>query len=193
MPQDKPAANAPVKDPVMPESSMQDIIASISRIIDKDNQTPDPVQRLPRERSGILELTDAIEDDGSVRKLDGGEPPERQAAAEPSPSTAAPSHKAAPAAELSSRARADEARDDLVSAATAEAAVTAFARLEATAGEQCAAPGPALGAGGRTLEEIVRDALRPLLQAWLDEHLPGIVERLVQEEIQRLVREARPR
>jgi uncharacterized protein len=177
----------------MPESSMQDIIASISRIIDEDNQTPNPARRLPRERSGILELTDAIEDDGSVRKLDGGELPERQAAAEALAPTAAASNEAAPAAEPSSRARADEARDDLVSAATAEAAVTAFARLGAAAGEQCAAPGLALGAGGRTLEEIVRDALRPLLQAWLDEHLPGIVERLIHDEIQRLVREARPR
>jgi cell pole-organizing protein PopZ len=54
-------------------------------------------------------------------------------------------------------------------------------------------PGPALGAAGRTLEEIVRDALHPLLRAWLDAHLPDIVERLVQEEIHRLVRAARPR
>ena len=172
---------------------MQDIIASISRIIDEDNQTANPVRRLPRERSGILELTDAIEDDGSLRKLDGGGPPECQAAAEPSSSTVAASNNPAPAAEPSSRARVDEARDDLVSAATADAAVTAFVRLGAAAGEQCAAPGLALGASARTLEEIVRDALRPLLQAWLDEHLPGIVERLVHDEIQRLVREARPR
>jgi hypothetical protein len=182
----------------MPESSMQDIIASISRIIDEDNRTPNPVRRLPRERSGILELTDAIEDDGSVRKLDGGEPPGRQAAVEAlaptaAASTEAASTEAASAAELASEAEADEARDDLVSAVTAEAAVTAFARLGAAAGEQCAAPGLALGASARTLEEIVRDVLRPLLQAWLDDHLPGIVERLVQEEIQRLVREARPR
>ena len=175
----------------MPESSMQDIIASISRIIDEDNQTPNPMRRLPRGRSGILELTDAIEDDGSVRKLDGGEPPGRHAAVEALAPTAAASIEAGPAAEPASEA--DEARDDLVSAATAEAAVTAFARLGVAASEQCVAPGLALGASARTLEEIVRDALRPLLQAWLDEHLPGIVERLVHDEIQRLVREARPR
>ncbi len=177
----------------MPELSMQDIIASISRIIDEDSRTPNPARRLPRERSGILELTDAIEDDGSVRKLDGGEPPGRQAAVEALAPTAAASTEGASAAELASGAEADEARDDLVSAVTAEAAVTAFARLEAAAGEQCAAPGLALGASTRTLEEIVRDVLHPLLQAWLDEHLPGIVERLVQEEIQRLARGSRPR
>jgi cell pole-organizing protein PopZ len=50
-----------------------------------------------------------------------------------------------------------------------------------------------LGHTGRTLEDIVRDALRPMLQAWLDQHLPRLVERLVQEEIDRLVRAARLR
>ena len=48
----------------------------------------------------------------------------------------------------------------------------------------------ALGAGGRTLEDIVSDVLRPLLQAWLDENLPPLVERLVQAEITRAAREA---
>jgi uncharacterized protein len=47
-----------------------------------------------------------------------------------------------------------------------------------------------IGAGARTLEDLVRDSLRPLLQAWLDEHLPGIVERLVREAIARVVAEA---
>jgi len=37
---------------------------------------------------------------------------------------------------------------------------------------------------------MVREMLRPLLQAWLDDHLPGIVERLVREEIGRVVGEA---
>jgi uncharacterized protein len=35
---------------------------------------------------------------------------------------------------------------------------------------------------------MVRDMLRPLLKAWLDENLPGIVERLVGAEIERLAR-----
>ena len=32
--------------------------------------------------------------------------------------------------------------------------------------------------------------LRPMLQSWLDQHLPGIVERLVREEIARVVGES---
>jgi hypothetical protein len=43
------------------------------------------------------------------------------------------------------------------------------------------------------LEEIVREAVRPLLRAWLKDHFPNILERLVREEIQRLVTEAEPR
>ncbi len=42
-------------------------------------------------------------------------------------------------------------------------------------------------AGDRTLEDVVRDLLRPLLKAWLDENLPEIVERLARAEIARVV------
>jgi len=40
--------------------------------------------------------------------------------------------------------------------------------------------------GGRPLDDIVRDLLRPLLRTWLDENLPGIVERLVEAELARI-------
>lgn len=42
--------------------------------------------------------------------------------------------------------------------------------------------------GDRSLEDVTRDLLRPLLKAWLDENLPGIVERMVREEIERVAR-----
>lgn len=57
-----------------------------------------------------------------------------------------------------------------------------------------AAPGPApgperpVGGGARTIEDLVREALEPKLQAWLDQHLQDIVERRVQEEIDRISR-----
>jgi uncharacterized protein len=40
----------------------------------------------------------------------------------------------------------------------------------------------------RTLEDLVREMLRPLLKAWLDDNLPQIVERLVRTEIERVAR-----
>ena len=40
----------------------------------------------------------------------------------------------------------------------------------------------------RTLEDLVREMLRPMLKAWLDDNLPGLVERLVRAEIERVSR-----
>ena len=44
-----------------------------------------------------------------------------------------------------------------------------------------------LGNADRTLEDVVRELLRPMLKEWLDDHLPPLVERLVKDEIARLV------
>ena len=41
--------------------------------------------------------------------------------------------------------------------------------------------------GGPTIEDIVREELRPLLKSWLDVNLPPMVERLVRAEIERVV------
>jgi uncharacterized protein len=40
----------------------------------------------------------------------------------------------------------------------------------------------------RTLEDLVREMLRPLLKSWLDDNLPNLVERLVRAEIERVSR-----
>ncbi len=172
---------------------MQEIIASISRIIAKDNRPPRPMPAAPRENSGVLELTEAIEADGTVRRLDGqGRGAER--VNERSPTTGSERNEPGPSeGNPGPRAKTDDPRDTLLSAAASEAAVAAFGQLGTpSGGEQPAEPG-SFGAGGRTLEEIVREAVRPLLRAWLKDHFPEIVERLVREEIQRLVSEAQPR
>ena len=46
--------------------------------------------------------------------------------------------------------------------------------------------------GGPTIEDIVREELRPLLKAWLDTNLPPLVERLVRVEIERVVGRVAP-
>jgi len=40
----------------------------------------------------------------------------------------------------------------------------------------------------RTIDDVVRDMLRPMLKTWLDDNLPGLVERLVRAEIERVSR-----
>jgi uncharacterized protein len=39
---------------------------------------------------------------------------------------------------------------------------------------------------GRTLQDLVREMLRPMLKSWLDDNLPTLVERLVLAEIERM-------
>ncbi|WP_310219272.1 DUF2497 domain-containing protein [Neorhizobium sp. 2083] len=43
----------------------------------------------------------------------------------------------------------------------------------------------------RSLEDMAGDMLRPMLQEWLDDNLPTLVERLVREEIERVSRGTR--
>lgn len=66
----------------------------------------------------------------------------------------------------------------LVSPTTSEAVDTAFNSLAHTV----------LLQNARTLEDLVRDMLRPMLKSWLDENLPSVVERLVRAEIERVSR-----
>ena len=43
---------------------------------------------------------------------------------------------------------------------------------------------------GITLEDIVRDLMRPMLRDWLDQNLPPLIEKMVAKELQRLARKA---
>ena len=82
----------------------------------------------------------------------------------------------------------------LVGSTVAGAASSAFERLNQALDEHApAAPravesGPPLGAGGKTIEDLVREMLRPMLKDWLERNLPPMVERLVEREIARLTR-----
>ena len=53
-----------------------------------------------------------------------------------------------------------------------------------------------LSNNARTLEDLVKEMLRPMLKSWLDDNLPGLVERIVKAEIERVsaaaARAARP-
>jgi cell pole-organizing protein PopZ len=71
-----------------------------------------------------------------------------------------------------------EERNGLLSSDTSAAVDSAFNTLAQTV----------LVQNARTLEDLVREMLRPLLKAWLDDNLPGMVERLVRAEIERVSR-----
>ena len=65
-----------------------------------------------------------------------------------------------------------------MSSATAAAVDSAFNALAHTV----------LVQNAKTLEDLVKEMLRPMLQHWLDNNLPTMVERLVRQEIERVAR-----
>jgi cell pole-organizing protein PopZ len=80
-----------------------------------------------------------------------------------------------PAAKAEARAAPEE---HLVSDTTGASVNAAFGQLSHTI----------LAANAKTLDDLVKEMLRPMLRGWLDENLPAIVERLVRAEIERVSR-----
>ena len=173
------------------EPTMEEILASIRRIISEDDAPaaeaapelpPVPVEP---EDEDVLELTDAIEASAPLEThgdLDVYEPPaaEPEAAWTPEPEPEPEPAYSAPEPEPVSYAAPSYSGDeDLIGAAAASATVSAFGRLEAA----LAMPAP-----GRTLEEVVRELLKPLLKQWLDDNLPRIAEAKVAEAVEKVLR-----
>ena len=48
-----------------------------------------------------------------------------------------------------------------------------------------------LANNARTLDDLVQDMMRPMIKSWLDDNLPNVVERLVRAEIERVSRGGR--
>ena len=179
------------------EPSMEEIIASISRIITDEKTSLEPVRPTPGEKSEVLELTEVVDEDGSVRRVapeagnSDGRPTRSSAGADPAAANAtAGSGPGALPPEAEVEPRLELGRERILSSATSGAAAAAFAQLGALPRDRRREGELPLGGVDRTLEDIVRDLLRPLLQTWLDENLPRLVERLVREEIARVVGEA---
>ena len=83
-----------------------------------------------------------------------------------------------PHLESETGARGEAERAQLLSRETSAAVDSAFNSLAQTV----------LVQNARTLEDLVREMLRPMLKTWLDDNLPGMVERLVRAEIERVSR-----
>jgi len=169
------------------EPSMEEILASIRRIIAEDGETAEGdkgdakvATAPPAEDEDILELTEVVEEDPPVANT--SEAPAAEKDDPPFLLNAEPAHP-------EPMAPAEEER--LISNESASASVAALAQLVNRPRER--GDEMLLGQTDRTLEDVVRELLRPLLKTWLDDHLPQMVERLVQEEIARLVREAQGR
>ena len=173
---DHPAATSP--DP-----SMEDILASIRRILNEDETNtpagsdsplaipPAPPPRATKDDVLVLDSSMMVGADSAPN------PPSQPAPRQPAPPQPQPQPPSPqPAAQgASGLLVAPEA------AASASAAVNAL--VQALVAERTTP----VHRSGPTIEDVVRDELRPMLKAWLDQHLPPLVERLVRVEIERVV------
>ncbi len=167
---------------------MEEILASIRRIIADEKDPVTAAAIVPEEETSkedVLELTQMVEDDGSVVDLS-----VQTLAPEPEPSVPpadALDFDPVPAAPPPG------ADESLISHDAAQAATSSLAALASTVQveRRVAFEGHTLiGEGGRTLEDIVMALMRPMLKEWLDQNLPAVVERIVQKEVEHIARRA---
>lgn len=176
------------------DPSMEEILTSIRRIISADGRDDEGNAEADGEEE-ILELTEEAPDEfrHSVEpdKLTESGPPAAVAAEPESGSDPEPGSRDAEAPELKDppfRGRVAELDESLISKGSARASERSLAALAAAVGRQ--RHSPALGMSERTLEDLVKEVMRPMIKEWLDSNLPGLVERLVEREIDRLSRRA---
>lgn len=155
-----------------PEPSMEEILASIRRIISEDEEEA-PAKPAAR-----------------AEPIRPPEPPARPAAAfrppQPAPAPIEQEQQFATEDVEMIRKNVAEAMDDedgIIEATTAAAASKAFMSLSQSV--------QISDGRGRTLEDLVVEMLKPMVKDWLDANLAEIVEQKVEEEVQRVARRRR--
>ncbi|HXA22876.1 MAG TPA: DUF2497 domain-containing protein [Acetobacteraceae bacterium] len=158
---------------------MEDILASIRRIL-SDDEVAASGAAAPQSQSAPVEGRTA--NDG-VLVLD----PAMMVSKPPESVVSAPEPLPAPVPVVPAPAVTEQ--QALVAPAAAAAAASSVDNLvRALAAERTMQ----VHSGGPTIEDIVREELRPLLKEWLDANLPPMVERLVRVEIERVVGRVAP-
>jgi cell pole-organizing protein PopZ len=101
------------------------------------------------------------------------------------PEDAGPAAEQVIAEEVAAPAISEETVQEIVSDTATSATATALGELTRAMDEKTNKL--KVGPGEVTIADMVKELIRPMLREWLDENLPGIVERVVRREIQKLV------
>jgi uncharacterized protein len=166
-----PAAPAPAAG-----NNQDDIDAMLASL---DEATPEADIRPPQPDGEVFDLTDemALPDPPpaapSFQKVDPQDDIEFAEAAAAARSMPPRRAYEPPALEMSA-----PPAQPMLSRTTVNAVESAFNTLANTV----------LSNNARTLEDLVKEMLRPMLKSWLDDNLPGLVERIVKAEIERVSR-----
>jgi hypothetical protein len=174
---EKPVSPPPPAKPAAATNSQDDIDAMLAGL---DEATSEAEIRPAQPETEVFELTDEMavpeppqpsfrkvepQDDLEFAEMAAASAHQRQPAFEP------PSYESAPASPP----------PQILSRSTVSAVESAFNSLANTV----------LSNNARTLEDLVKEMLRPMLKSWLDDNLPSLVERIVKAEIERVSRGGR--
>ncbi|OKO73857.1 DUF2497 domain-containing protein [Bradyrhizobium sp. AS23.2] len=172
-----PAPTAPATDSPNGQDDIDALLAGL------DAATPAPEVRAPEPEPepepDVLELTDDMAMDPtpppppSFHRVDPRDDLEFAESPQPRP---APSY-----APVDFDAPPLPPQQPILAQSTVSAVESAFNSLAHTV----------LSSNARTLEDLVKEMLRPMLKSWLDDNLPGLVERIVKAEIERVSRGGR--
>ena len=194
--QTPPSGSPPAATPAGGDPSMEDILASIRRILSEDEAQPGeakpaaptdetahetPLPHTESASDGVLVLDPSmiVAEPAQVAAIVQTPEPEPLLAPMVAPAPLMPPSPINPA----------PVSQGLVAPEAAAAAVASVGALVRTL---TAERSMQVHTGGPTIEDIVREELRPLLKEWLDTNLPPLVERLVRVEIERVVGRAVP-
>ena len=154
------------------EASVEEILDSIKKVIARDNRAGAMAQRREREVEGVPETAD-VDNADEVLDLADAELVEDDPELE------------------DERAMMCDDDSDLDESSLITSSVRSSMQENFAALSMLAEPGakPQIVRSGETsLEGLVREMLRPMLAEWLDQNLPGMVERMVKAEISRIAR-----
>ena len=200
-----------ITDNPPPETSMDEILASIRKIISADAQSGIHVENpsffSSDEPEDILELTEALPEESLTPQspminsdihvndlgewsphadksiyLEENERFEQDVSNRGAPYTTPPY-------ETVETTSAPLSEEPLLSQATMTEAMQAFQAIHTLKKDKPTATEPRLSenAGGQVLENLMKEMLKPLLKEWLDAHLPTLVRSVVTEQVERIV------
>ena len=152
------------------ESSMEEILSSIKRIIAEDKAI-DEDRPLPRRKTPLKPALQAVPD---ITPADRNEEILEL-------TDELPEHQQSSASGVVGDRRKEERLIDDNKLDSMRQSLSALVEKEAMERRPAA-----LASGGTSLEDMTRDLMRPMIKQWLDANLPDLVEELVAREIQRL-------
>ncbi len=155
-----------------PEDTSEPLDQSAIDGMDFDAPAPEPE---PEEE--IIELTDKVEPEPDIDLVEPDPAPISDPVVEPEPESESESESESAEEPEPVEEEAPPSDDSLLTKNAEDAAFAAISEL---------ARKTAIEHNGITLEDIVRSEIKPMLSAWLDKNLPVIIERLVQEELERV-------